>query len=132
MPLSERAQETVSTPERLCASGQPLASPASPARTRRPALGRPPERAWLVSLARVAEHDLVPGRHRGPLAARRLPALARRLLTRGFRLRRRGPLGGRRLRGCLGLLRRPGVLGDRGGLGWPRLPGSRSLARARG
>src|SRR3984893_12376285 len=102
MPLSERAQEAVSTPERLCASGQPLASPCQPsqqspasrASTRRPALDRPPERAWLVSLARVAEHDLVPGRHRGPLAARRLPALARHLLTRGFRLGRRGRLGG--------------------------------------
>src|SRR5690348_9484098 len=139
MPLSERAQEAVSTPERLCASGQPLASPLSPAHcqpspanTGRPALGGPPERAWLVSLARVAEHDLVPGRHRGPLAARRLPALARRLLTRGFWLRRRGRLGGRRLRGCLGLLREPGVLGDRGVLGWPRVPRWRSHACGRG
>ena len=44
------------------------------------------QRAGLVSLARVAEHDLVPGRHRGPPAARCLPALACRLLTRGLRL----------------------------------------------
>jgi len=28
MPLSERAQESVSTPDTLCATGQPLASPA--------------------------------------------------------------------------------------------------------
>src|SRR5690349_4745651 len=43
-------------------------------------------RAALVPLARVAEHDLVPGRHRGPPAARCLPALACRLLVRGLRL----------------------------------------------
>jgi hypothetical protein len=43
-------------------------------------------RAGLVPLARVAEHDLVPGRHRGPPAARCLPALACRLLARGLRL----------------------------------------------
>ena len=38
--------------------------------------------AGLVSLARIAEHDLVPGRHRGPPAACCLPALTRRLLAR--------------------------------------------------
>jgi len=42
--------------------------------------------AGLVPLARVAEHDLVPGRYRGPPTARCLPALACRLLTRGLRL----------------------------------------------
>src|ERR1700704_4298700 len=47
----------------------------------------PPGNAGLVPLARVAEHDLVPGRHRGPPTARCLPALARRLLARGLRLR---------------------------------------------
>src|SRR4029077_652455 len=98
MPLSERAQESVSTPEPLCATGQPLASP--PASTRWPALDRPPERAWLVALARVAEHDLVPGRYRGPLAARGLPALARRLLAHGFGLGRRGRLDRRCRRGA--------------------------------
>src|SRR6266700_3331535 len=84
MPLSERAQKSVSTRSRCARPASPL--PASPGSTKWPALGRPPEWAWLVSLARVAEHYLVPGRYRGPLAARRLPALARRLLTRGFRL----------------------------------------------
>src|SRR5207249_5157296 len=118
---------SLSVPRSRCARpASPL--PASPGSTKWPALGRPPEWAWLVSLARVAEHDLVPGRYRGPLAARRLPALARRLLTRGFRLDRRGRLGGRRLRARRGLLRDPGVLGDRGVLGWSRVPRWRSHA----
>ena len=47
----------------------------------------------LVPLARVTEHDLVPGRHRGPPTARCLPALARRLLARGLRLRWRARRG---------------------------------------
>src|SRR6201990_2954024 len=42
--------------------------------------------AGLVPVARVAEHDLVPGRHRGPPTARCLPGLARRLLARSLRL----------------------------------------------
>jgi hypothetical protein len=50
----------------------------------------------LVSLARTTEHDLVPGWHRGPLAARCLAALARRLLARGFGRSRGSCFGGGR------------------------------------
>ena len=136
MPLSERAQEAVSTPERLCASGQPLASPfspahcqPSPANTGRPALGGPPERAWLVSLARVAEHDLVPGRHRGPLAARRLPALARRLLTRGFSAAAQG--SARREAPAAGCRWTPARAGGPGRPGSPGLAARAALAEPR-
>jgi len=61
-----------------------------------------PEAVRLVSLARTTEHDLVPGRHRGPLAACCLAALARRLLARRFRRSRGGCFGsgrGRHSRG---------------------------------